>query len=783
MYVKSSCKRPVFLWIGRAAAGKEYDSQLGMSALKKHSGKRKAAILLLIGCLLLLLSMPVGAVTSSFTVSGANHPVTLAQGQSFSITGTVTSAAELKTVTVGVVSDATGKWVDTATYAASPNAKTFDIAAADESVRFGSLPAGTYTYRIAVKDANGTSKYLMKEPFTVTGSGGSSAASSSLTLSGANYPTSLVQGGSFAVAGTITSAVTIRTVTVGVVSDATGKWVSSATYSNSNVNAKSFNVTSADASIQFGSLPAGSYSYRIAAKDANGTSKYLLNKPFTVTASSDTGQTASFSISGETYPVSLKQGQSFSLKGTVTSAALIRTVTVGVVSDATGKWVSGATYSNSNVNAKTFNVADADADVNFGSLPAGTYTYRIAVKDANGKSAYVLKKAFSVTAGSSFSIAGAAYPASLKQGQSFSISGTVTSAVELKTVTVGVVSDATGKWVDTATYAASPNAKTFDVAAADPYIVFGSLPAGSYTYRIAVKDANGTSAYVLKKAFTVTASGSSSAFTISGANYPTTLSQGGSYSLKGKVTSVLTLDCVTVGVVSDATGKWVSGATYKTSNIRSKTFDIATADPHISFGSLPAGTYTYRVAARDTSGTTQYVLKKPFTVTAVSGTAGATILPYNAALIKAIGKQPYSGPCGIYSMAYARAVIDGAFPLNGYDSYQARIIKEYGLGSSYAYWSRAGGTLTKYSTESSLYKAAFSQIAAGKPCIINCYNPQTGNNHFVLAIGYVKGTTKTNVSLNSFIVLDPATGTQRLMSGTGYQTPVNSPYGPELVTF
>ena len=91
--------------------------------------------------------------------------------------------------------------------------------------------------------------------------------------------------------------------------------------------------------------------------------------------------------------------------------------------------------------------------------------------------------------------------------------------------------------------------------------------------------------------------------------------------------------------------------------------------------------------------------------------------------------------------------------------------------------------MIKYSTDTSMYRAAFSQIAAGKPCIINCYNPPTGNNHFVLAIGYVTGTTKSNVTLDSFIVLDPATGTQRFMSDTSYVTPARSPYGPELIVF
>jgi hypothetical protein len=186
---------------------------------------------------------------------------------------------------------------------------------------------------------------------------------------------------------------------------------------------------------------------------------------------------------------------------------------------------------------------------------------------------------------------------------------------------------------------------------------------------------------------------------------------------------------------------------------------------------------------RDVNKTSKYVLKQAFTVSDGTTVAAGKVLPYDASLIAAIGKQPYSGPCGIYSMAYARAVIDGTLDKGSYKTYKDFIIGYYGLGGSYAYWNRAGGSIIKYSTDTSMYKGAYNQIEAGKPCIINCYNPSTGNNHFVLAIGYVAGTTKSNVTLDSFIVLDPATGTQRFMSDTSYVTPARSPYGPELIVF
>ena len=49
---------------------------------------------------------------------------------------------------------------------------------------------------------------------------------------------------------------------------------------------------------------------------------------------------------------------------------------------------------------------------------------------------------------------------------------------------------------------------------------------------------------------------------------------------------------------------------------------MATADPYIKFGTLPEGSYSYRIAVRDVNKTSKYVLIKPFTVGNVS--AGGT---------------------------------------------------------------------------------------------------------------------------------------------------------------
>ncbi|MBQ3965035.1 MAG: hypothetical protein II682_06290 [Firmicutes bacterium] len=620
------------------------------------------------------------------------------------------------------------------------------------------------------------------------------AATSSFSLTGETYPTSLTKGQSFGLNGTIKSTVTIDRVTIGVYDEDAGSWVDSATHREYSLGTKTYDIGKADPYIKFGTLPVGNYTYRVWVKDTNGTSKYLLKKAFTVKSSTSSTSTAtsssSFSITGANYPTTLIKGKSFSITGTVKSYYKIDRVTVGVYHEDKGEWVSTAVHRVYNLGAKTYSISDADDYIKFGSLPVGNYTYRVWVKDVKGASKYVLKKAFTVksstgststtTSSSSFSVTGANYPTTLTKGSSFSIKGTIKSALKINRVTIGVYNEETGKWVDGAVFRKyNLGVKTYDINKADESIKFGTLGAGSYTYRVWVKDVNGTSKYVLKKPFTVT---TASSFSTTGVKYPGTLTAGSSFSLVGTIKSANTITAIRVGI-TNANGYWVKGA-FVDKEPGKKTFDLASVDESIKFGSLKAGTYHLCVKVTDAAGTTKKVINKAFTVSdEEESVQAAVLLPYKSSLIKSIGKQPYSGPCGIYSMAYARAVIDGKFPLGKYSSYKEKIIAEYGHGSSYAYWSEAGGTLIMFSTVSSMYRKAFDQLDNGKPCIINCYNPSTGNNHFVLAIGYVDGTTRSTVKLKSFIVLDPATGTKRNMADTKYETPEKSPYGPELIIF
>lgn len=106
-------------------------------------------------------------VESKITLTGANYPEDLTKGQRFVIKGKVKSAVKLKSVTVVVEREATGKDITFATKKWYTSAKTFDLAKIDPYISFRKLSVGTYRYKVKAEDINGTKVTLLRRPFKV----------------------------------------------------------------------------------------------------------------------------------------------------------------------------------------------------------------------------------------------------------------------------------------------------------------------------------------------------------------------------------------------------------------------------------------------------------------------------------------------------------------------------------------------------------------------------------------------------------------------------------------
>jgi hypothetical protein len=88
---------------------------------------------------------------------------TLKKGSAFSCKGTV-SGGRIVRVTMSVYSTAGRKMFAAS---AKPGTKSYDLHELDSEMTFRKLPAGTYTYRAAVEDENGTVRYVVSRTFKV----------------------------------------------------------------------------------------------------------------------------------------------------------------------------------------------------------------------------------------------------------------------------------------------------------------------------------------------------------------------------------------------------------------------------------------------------------------------------------------------------------------------------------------------------------------------------------------------------------------------------------------
>lgn len=556
-------------------------------------------------------------------------PDTLKKGTPVSVRGTVTSAvSNITRITVSVTDAEGGGWMTGKTV--DVNTKSYNIANLDQYVLFNKLPDGVYNYNVLVTNAANdqyavyTKKFTVGNPTTTTTT---PTGEDKLTISGGTtVPDTLAVGKALNVVGTVTSANTNMTaLTVGVY-NMDGKFVTGKTI---NPKAKTYNLKNLDAYVEFNKLAAGEYVYAVIASNDANTNYALVNKKFTVGNSTGTGTVTTtedkLTISGgTTVPDNLAVGKALSIRGTVTSASSnITKLTCGVFDTAgnlkTGKEVTP--------NAKTYNLHDLDAYVEFNKLPAGSYVYAVyATNSANAKYA-VVNKSFTVgnggnttnnTSNTSDALnisGGTTVPDSIAVGKCVSIRGTVTSASSAMTALTCGVYDANGKFVTGKTI--NPNAKSYDLHKLDAYVAFNVLPAGSYTYAVIATNAANSNYALVNKKFTVGNSGSAAtttndAITISGGTtVPSTVNKGKGVIVRGTVSSASSnLTTVTVGVYN-ANGTMVTG---KSASPNAKTYNVSVLDSAVRFDQLAAGTYTYRVIATNGANSSYTVVNQTFTV-------------------------------------------------------------------------------------------------------------------------------------------------------------------------
>ena len=350
------------------------------------------------------------------------------------------------------------------------------------------------------------------------------AASSNVSINNYKAPTSIKAGKTFAVKGTISSNTKIKRVEIGIAKSG-GKWTKYK-YDNKKVNAKTFNVKKADSKLKFGKLSAGTYYYRIYAHTSDGVCHTVLNQKFSVTGTKSKSKSNGATLKSMKYPGTLTQGKTFSIKGKVKSSKKIKSIKIGVT-NASGKWTS-VKYTKNKINAKTYNLKKLDSKLKFGTLPAGSYLYRIDVSTTGGTRTLanyafnVKAKAASTSVSGSGNISslpstgnkeivtmvddrsyasakvddvvtlkGCNAPTSYKCGAVFTPTGTIESTEPIERVEMGVVFTATNKWTEFKYDKSGINSNTFDLKNSASTLKFNLLAGGEYKYRIYVHTASG----------------------------------------------------------------------------------------------------------------------------------------------------------------------------------------------------------------------------------------------------------------------------------------------------
>lgn len=233
-----------------------------------------------------------GTVDSTLRILAVREPEEISEGDGFSIMGVVRSNYKLKKITVKIT-DAEGNDAIKVTRKPDDCWQYSIFYGFDSKVRFGTLSAGEYTYKITASDEHVGTTVLHENAFSIveksskseSSSGSSekasgsdsSQSSSTLKISKTRSPKKVHQKLGYKIKGIITSENTIKKVTVKVTTTSGKKKISV----SENPNSSKYDLADIEPRVKFRGLKRGTYIYKVIAKDENG-SKTLVSKKFKV---------------------------------------------------------------------------------------------------------------------------------------------------------------------------------------------------------------------------------------------------------------------------------------------------------------------------------------------------------------------------------------------------------------------------------------------------------------------------------------------------------------------
>ena len=317
---------------------------------------------------------------STLKINLTKYPVQHTQGNNFGLRGTISSNYKIKKI-YGYIKQ-NGNVIQSTED--TPNAKSVDVRdkKLNNNLVFETLGAGNYTLEVCAVDASGNSITVIKN-FTVVGQTVKTESTLSINLD--KYPVTLNVGSGFGLRGSVTSNYNIALVK-GYVINSSGQTVLS---SKDTPNSTSMDIRYANLNddLVFNNLCAGNYTMKVVATDNSGRTVEV-SKNFSVVSNSNSNN-SSLSINLQKYPVTLKVGSSYGLRGTITSNYNISVVR-GYVINSNGQTVLSS-KDTPNSTYMDIKPAHLNADLIFNNLSAGNYTMKVVAVDASGRTVEATK--------------------------------------------------------------------------------------------------------------------------------------------------------------------------------------------------------------------------------------------------------------------------------------------------------------------------------------------------------------------------------------------------------
>lgn len=513
------------------------------------------------------------------SLSGVNVPELIAAGESFPITGRVTSAEnKLTNVTVGIYS-ADGEMVTGRSV--GPKALKCDLSELASGVKMQTLAKGCYEFRVTATNTS-TTRVLLRQTLRVADGG--------VWLESCTPPKDLHVGEAFRPTGLLTSDKTITDVEL-TVRDQKGTAVCSA---RAEPNQKTYDLSGE--ALDVTRLPRGSYIYCVTANAGRGRTE-LLRADFKVWANDDPVELTGLALREDRF-----YGESFGLEGVVTSKASALDRVSVTLSGLDGTVAASSETTDGRQQVLLSRLCRA---LDEQALPVGSYVLTVTAQNAGGP-VELLRRDVSVS-GDALSLCGLTPPVLIECGESAVIEGVVASdATRLRYVALTVL-NAEGRPVRQC--AAAPDSYVYDLTAMGKELLLSTLEAGEYRLLAAAENAHNYST-LCDTPLTVTRSRDSvhwsgDRFSLDGRAY----AAGEAISLWGLLRSdVSELQSVTAEIVN-TDGERFCTAALQTSGTE---FSVDALNQGLRTAALPTGAYTLTIWAENASGTYRVAFERFF---------------------------------------------------------------------------------------------------------------------------------------------------------------------------